>query len=199
MTLQPCKFKNRFIGKGLQCLNDGCYCEKEWRPSISLSMECVAQQQAVAHCASTHCAHTHGGAGVATSSVAAASPFSWVDAGQQWFAELASCAQYSGTALTSPLHDALQHSFRSFVPPFDNYKPAPTRASALAPPACTKKASINPYVVFCREQRPLLPRGLRNAEREQTLGMRIDCVDNRVPQPVSRLAVQGTSAFCVPY
>ena len=162
-------------------------------------MECVAQQQAVAHCASTHCAHTHGGAGVATSSVAAASPFSWVDAGQQWFAELASCAQYSGTALTSPLHDALQHSFRSFVPPFDNYKPAPTRASALAPPACTKKASINPYVVFCREQRPLLPRGLRNAEREQTLGMRIDCVDNRVPQPASRLAVQGTSAFCVPY
>ena len=169
-----------------------CYSEKECRSIDLASMEYVAEQERLHQ--------------------AAVVPFSWVDAGQQpqqWLAELASCARYSGMALTSPLHDALQHSLRfvpphratSFVPPFDNYKPAPTRASALAPPAgkASMPRSMNPYVVFCREQRPLLPTSLRNAEREQTLGMRIDCVDNRVPQPASRLAVQGTSSFCVPY
>ena len=46
-------------------------------------------------------------------------------------------------------------------------RPAPP-ASAAAPPA--KKVNSNPYVVFCREQRPLLPRSLRNPEREWTLG-----------------------------
>ena len=55
-------------------------------------------------------------------------------------------------------------------------KPAPARASALAPPPA-KKMATNPYVAFCRQQRPLLPAGLRNAEREQTLGMRIGYVD----------------------
>ena len=129
---------------------------------------------------------------------AAVMPFSWVGAGQQpqqsWLAECP-YAGYSGMALPPPLHNALQHSFTfapshhaatSFVPPPRNYKqfappphhartsfvppdkPAP--ASAPAPPV--KKATPNPYVAFCREQRPFLPTALRNAEREQVLGMR---------------------------
>ena len=49
-------------------------------------------------------------------------------------------------------------------------------------------------VAFCREQRPFLPANLKNAEREQTLGMRVDCVDmksHRVPQPCSWPHVRG--------
>ena len=71
------------------------------------------------------------------------------------------------------------------------------RAPAPAAPP-TKKTTTNPYVAFCREQRPFLPKDLRNAEREQTLGMRMDCVDmdmesHRVPQPGRSRAVRGTS------
>ena len=37
----------------------------------------------------------------------------------------------------------------------------------------SKKVSVNPYDLFCREQRPLLLRtGLRNGDRERLLGMR---------------------------
>ena len=75
----------------------------------------------------------------------------------------------------------LQHPFPyapglPWPPPPPGNKPAPARASALAPPPA-KKMATNPYVAFCREQRPLLPAYLRNAEREQTLGMRIGHVD----------------------
>ena len=50
---------------------------------------------------------------------------------------------------------------------------APTKkrappGSAAAPRA--KKVYSNPYTVFCQEQRPLLPRSLRNSQREWTLG-----------------------------
>ena len=47
-------------------------------------------------------------------------------------------------------------------------RPAPTQTPAFAPPA--KKPHTNPYVAFCREQRPFLPTSLRNGERERTLG-----------------------------
>ena len=54
-------------------------------------------------------------------------------------------------------------------------------------------------VAFCREQRPFLPANLKNAEREQTLGMRVDCVDmksHRVPQPCTAGHMYGgTSAI----
>ena len=85
----------------------------------------------------------------------------------------------------------LQHPFpyapppplSAFLPPAGNCKPPPPppppppgRAPALAPPG-VKKLTTNPYVIFCREQRPFLPTDLRNAEREQTLGMRMDCVN----------------------
>ena len=96
---------------------------------------------------------------------AAVMPFSWVGAGQQpqqsWLAECP-YAGYSGMALPPPLHNALQHAF-TFAPPHH-------AATSFAPPA--KKATLNPYVAFCREQRPFLPTALRNAEREQVLGMR---------------------------
>ena len=48
---------------------------------------------------------------------------------------------------------------------------APTKKRA--PPgsaAAPKKVYSNPYTVFCQEQRPLLPRSLRNSQREWTLG-----------------------------
>ena len=54
----------------------------------------------------------------------------------------------------------------SFAVPFKRSAP-PT--SAPAPPA--KKAYTNPYLVFCREQRPLLPPSLSNKEREKSLSM----------------------------
>ena len=47
---------------------------------------------------------------------------------------------------------------------------APTKKRA--PPgsaAAPKKVYSNPYTVFCQEQRPLLPLGLANAEREKLL------------------------------
>ena len=53
----------------------------------------------------------------------------------------------------------------SFVPP---KRPSPP-TKAPAPPA--KKAYTNPYLVFCREQRPLLPPSLNNKEREKRLSM----------------------------
>ena len=56
----------------------------------------------------------------------------------------------------------------------------------IGPTACKLTVPL-PFadVAFCREQRPFLPANLKNAEREQTLGMRMDCVDmksHRVPQ-----------------
>ena len=55
----------------------------------------------------------------------------------------------------------------------------PLRSKMRAPSApaprspCSKKAPrINSYAEFCREQRPLLPTSLRNAERERVLGQR---------------------------
>ena len=62
-------------------------------------------------------------------------------------------------------------------PPPPGNKPAPAWASAALAPPPAKKMATNPYVAFCREQRPLLPAHLRNAEREQTLGMRVGHVD----------------------
>ena len=53
----------------------------------------------------------------------------------------------------------------SFVPP---KRPSPP-TKAPAPPA--KKAYTNPYLVFCRKQRPLLPPSLSNREREKRLSM----------------------------
>ena len=53
----------------------------------------------------------------------------------------------------------------SFVPP---KRPSPP-TKAPAPPA--KKAYTNPYLVFCREQRPLLPPSLNNKEREKRLSI----------------------------
>lgn len=103
-----------------------------------------------------------------------------VEAGEQWLAR----AGHNGRALGPA---PLQHPFPcgpGYLPPPPPGKPPPARAPAPAPPA--QKATTNPYVAFCREQRPFLPTDLRNAEREQTLGMRIDCVDmesHRVPQP----------------
>ena len=48
----------------------------------------------------------------------------------------------------------------------------------IGPTACKLTVPL-PFadVAFCREQRPFLPANLKNAEREQTLGMRMDCVD----------------------
>ena len=48
---------------------------------------------------------------------------------------------------------------------------APSAPAPRSP--CSKKAPrINSYAEFCREQRPLLPTSLRNAERERVLGQR---------------------------
>ena len=57
--------------------------------------------------------------------------------------------------------------------------PAPPRATSFVPPRrpatptatpSAKRVYSNPYVIFCQEQRPFLPTGLRNAERERYLG-----------------------------
>ena len=48
-------------------------------------------------------------------------------------------------------------------------RPAPAAPTA-APPAKSIKPYSSPYAVFCQEQRPFLPRNLRNSVREQTLG-----------------------------
>ena len=48
-------------------------------------------------------------------------------------------------------------------------RPAPAAPTA-APPAKSTRPYSNPYTVFCQEQRPFLPTGLRNSVREQTLG-----------------------------
>ena len=50
--------------------------------------------------------------------------------------------------------------FTSFVPPRRPATPTPS----------VKRVYSNPYVIFCQEQRPFLPTGLRNAERERYLG-----------------------------
>eukprot|EP00964_Phaeocystis_antarctica_P146447 scaffold112715_cov63-Phaeocystis_antarctica.AAC.1 len=53
-------------------------------------------------------------------------------------------------------------------------KPALKRPAAATPtappPAKSMRPYSNPYTVFCQEQRPVLPEGLRNSVREQTLG-----------------------------
>ena len=55
--------------------------------------------------------------------------------------------------------------------------PAPPRFTSFVPsrrpatPTSSEKGLYsNPYVIFCQEQRPFLPTGLRNAERERYLG-----------------------------
>ena len=53
-------------------------------------------------------------------------------------------------------------------------RPALKRSAAAAPttapPAKSTRPYSNPYTVFCQEQRPVLPAGLRNSARERTLG-----------------------------
>ena len=103
-----------------------------------------------------------------------------VEAGQQWLAR----AGHNGMALpATPLQNPFPYA--PGLPPPPPGCPLPARTPAAAPP--TKRATSNPYVAFCREQRPFLPADLRNAEREQTLGMRMECVDmesHRVPEPL---------------
>ena len=93
-----------------------------------------------------------------------------VEAGQQWLARTG----HNGMALpATPLQNPFPYA--PGLPPPPAGCPPPARTPAPAPP--TKRATSNPYVAFCREQRPFLPADLRNAEREQTLGMRMECVD----------------------
>ena len=81
-------------------------------------------------------------------------------------------------------------------PPPPGNKLPPARASALAPPA--KNMATSPYVAFCREQRPLLPARLRNAEREQTLGMRTGHVDIVLTRRAMKPRGSGVAAWALP-
>lgn len=52
-------------------------------------------------------------------------------------------------------------------------RPATKRPAPATPaPTATKKSRPSSYTKYCWEQRPLLPAGLRNAQREQLLGTR---------------------------
>ena len=66
---------------------------------------------------------------------------------------------------------AMWSSTTFFGPPraTSSKRPAPA-APITAPPAKSMRPYSNPYTVFCQEQRPFLPEGLRNSVREQTLG-----------------------------
>ena len=48
----------------------------------------------------------------------------------------------------------------------------PAQPESASAPRATKKATTNPYVEFCQEQRPLLmPLGMANRDREKLLGV----------------------------
>ena len=66
---------------------------------------------------------------------------------------------------------AMWSSTTFFGPPraTSSKRPAPA-APITAPPAKSMRPYSNPYTVFCQEQRPFLPEGLRNSVREQILG-----------------------------
>ena len=66
---------------------------------------------------------------------------------------------------------AMWSSTTFFGPPraTSSKRPAPA-APITAPPAKSMRPYSNPYTVFCQEQRPVLPAGLRNSARERTLG-----------------------------
>eukprot|EP00964_Phaeocystis_antarctica_P040679 scaffold23265_cov59-Phaeocystis_antarctica.AAC.3 len=66
---------------------------------------------------------------------------------------------------------AMWSSTTFFGPPraTSSKRPAPA-APITVPPAKSMRPYSNPYTVFCQEQRPFLPEGLRNSVREQTLG-----------------------------
>ena len=96
-------------------------------------------------------------------------PFSWAAAART----LSGVTPQAPAACTSAVD--VQQAAQQNAPPTDQPKKAlPKRAAppeSASTPSAKRVSTLTPYNVFGKEQRPLLPAGTKNKDRERILGV----------------------------